>query len=84
MKVTVKEKTENEIDWDAPQLLILHRTEGDLIILSNGKYTEISFEGVVISEEDERNRHINALFSFSEKWNKRKFKKFNGTITIEQ
>lgn len=74
MKVTVKEKTENEIYWSEPQLVI--SMDGEVIIqtsMNQSKSDENTFSGQKLSNGD-----------FSTNWKKDKFKKFNGTITIEQ
>jgi hypothetical protein len=73
MKVTVKEKTENEIDWNKPQLVI--SSDGDIVqtCINQSKSAECNFSGQKLCNGD-----------FSINWRKNAFKKFKGTITIEQ
>jgi len=73
MKVTVKEKTENEIDWSKPQLVISNRDEVVQISIDQSRSESNCFSGQKLSNGD-----------FSPHWRKNAFKKFNGTITIEQ
>lgn len=76
MKVTVKEKTENEIDWNEPQMVI-SKTENSIIVQISTNQSEAMNEHNFVGQE--LNRGI-----FSVRWKKSFFKKFNGTITIEQ
>jgi hypothetical protein len=74
MKVTVKEKTENEIDWNKPQLVI--SSHGECIVqtsIDQSESAECHFSGQKLSNG-----------GFSTNWRKKAFKKFTGTITIEQ
>ena len=82
MKVTVKEKTENEIDFSvAGQYLKLINDNGFmLLVFTTGIHDFEEFEGIVLI--DEENVYLKGAILKS--WSKRKFKKFNGTITIEQ
>jgi hypothetical protein len=73
MKVTVKEKTENEIDWGKPQLVI--SKEGFIIQVS---CIQKSSEDRCFSGQDLKSG------LYSNDYVKSAFKKFNGTITIEQ
>lgn len=76
MKVTVKESKEKEIDWNESQLVV--------------SKTEINY--IVQISRDQSKTSGNELFSgqrlstgeFSANWKKSAFKKFKGTITIEQ
>jgi hypothetical protein len=76
MKVTVKEKTENEIDWNKPQLVI-SKTEYSIIVQISANQQEAINEHNFVGQELSRGL-------FSVRWKKSFFKKFNGTITIEQ
>jgi hypothetical protein len=76
MKVTVKEKTENEIDWNVVQLVI-SKTEKDFIVqISKDQSRAFDDDCFVGQKLDDGDFVIN--------WRKNAFKKFNGTITIEQ
>jgi len=77
MKVTVKEKTENEIDFSvAGQYLINHAGR---IVITSGEYKCDKFSATSLN--DISNVHQGEYF---DGFNKHEYKKFNGTITIEQ
>lgn len=82
MKVTVEEKKEEKIDFSiAGQYLI--STDSKRLVLTTGKSDKdnLFFEGVAINEEKESDIRIGQIHN---KWNGYWFRKFNGTITIEQ
>lgn len=78
MKVTVKENKVDEIDFSVKgQILIYNKS----IVVTTGKHSEDEFEAFCISLKDKSDR---GLFKTTYDWNKSVFRKFNGTITIEQ
>jgi hypothetical protein len=81
MKVTVKEKTENEIDFSVKGQLLISTDGLGVIVLTNGEYNQIVFNGVALNKPDGCPIPIGVLH---DDWTKNLFKKFNGTITIEQ
>lgn len=84
MKVTVKEKTENEIDFSvAGQLLsLIQDNNKPMVVVTNGKYSKNCFEATLLIDYDKTSEKL--IGEFSNGFIKSNFKKFNGTITIEQ
>ena len=76
MKVTVKEKTENEIDWNKPQLVISKTEKNFIVQISKDQSRVLDDDCFVEQKLDDGDFVIN--------WRKKAFKKFKGTITIEQ
>jgi len=81
MKVTVKEKTENEIDFLVVGQLLISKSKGRIIITDGSKFEDLSFSGFCISSDDDEDTFQK---TYRTDWIQKNFKKFNGTITIEQ
>lgn len=83
MKVTVKEKTENEIDFSvAGQLLEMIRPSGKrLLVVTDGNHNETQFGAFLFYCEE---GILNSAKNFSLWLERNEYNKFNGTITIEQ
>ena len=62
--MTTEILTENKVDWDKPQWV----TNGNEIILTNGKHTVVKFEGLCLPCESCPN---GKFFNY---WNKSEFK----------
>lgn len=73
MKTKIKNK-EQQINWNKPQLVI---GKSGRIILTNGKYTENVFEGIVLSSP-----FLNDTMYFNKSFCKSAFKLFDGEITL--
>jgi hypothetical protein len=82
MKVTVKENKVDEIDFSvAGQLLtLIDNGSKYLIVITNGCNSDDEFTATVVLNQGVGN----VEGSVSKGWRKKSFKKFNGTITIEQ
>jgi len=65
------------INWSKPQLLILKHDE-DVVVLTNVRYSNETFHGVVVYEA----KHIHGLGDFSDSWVKGDFKIFEGTVKL--
>jgi hypothetical protein len=85
MKVTVKEKTENEIDFSVAGQLLISTIKDTIkdkrLVLTSGEFYGEAFSGVAINESIDSDIRRGV---FHNEWNSKFFKKFNGTITIEQ
>jgi hypothetical protein len=83
MKVTVKEKRENEIDFSVKgQMLEMIRPSGKrLLVITDGNGGANEFGASLFYCEE---GILNVEQNFQLWLNKHEFKKFNGTITIEQ
>ena len=68
MKIEIKEKETEAINWNIPQLVITD--DGDVVI-TTGEHKDDTFEGYNLNQK-----------RFSDGWAKRCFKKFNRKITL--
>ena len=68
MKIEIKEKENDAINWDINQLVIAKDGE---VALTSGKHKDDIFEGYNFNQK-----------LFSKTWTKSRFKKFNGTVTL--
>ena len=74
MKVTVKQKEKEEINWNEVQLVVAEN--GQIVMVSEKQtqsYNEECFCGQDIKTGD-----------YDHRWTKSEFKKFHGTLTIDQ
>ena len=68
MKIEIKNTKEEAINWSVPQLVITD--DGDVAI-TTGRDEDVTFEAYHFNQEH-----------FSKHWEKARFKKFNGEITL--
>ena len=79
MKVTVKENKVDEIDFSVVGQYLISTEKR--IVITSGEHKKHDFSATALNEDLHSNYRQG---DYHDRWQKSFFKKFNGTITIEQ